>query len=246
MNFDRRIVITREADQAKVWQERLLAAGLDVDLLPLIDYEAIDPDPALYPADFDWLLFTSPQGVRRYAQAYPGEWTPRQAALGLGTGAVLADCGGRDELALDCKDGADFAAAFCDRVSPPASLLLPGAEKRLSEPMTTLARAGFGISLMPLYRTSVIPPSELPAAPCSEGDIVFFASPSAVRAFGNAWPQLRVDCAAIGETTALAAREAGLDPAVAATPGLEGLCQAVGIELGASGESMNGRKMHDR
>ena len=61
------------------------------------------------------------------------------------------------------------------------------------------------------------------------GDIVFFCSPSAVRAFAGAWTE-RPRCVAIGETTARAAREAGFATAVAATPDLEAMVLAAGLD----------------
>ena len=235
-----RIVITREARQSLPWVERLRGAGLKASSLPLIDYEAIDPAEPVDPREFDWLLFTSPQGVRRYAELFPlapgSTRVPRQVALAAGTAAALAALGGRDELGLDCRDGAEFAVAFRERVDPPAALLLPGAERRLPEPAATLAAAGFSLRELPIYRTRPLPPAALPKRPCGSGDVVFFASPSAVRAFRAAWPELSVTCAVIGETTAVTAREAGLDPAVAATPSLAGLCLAAGIDFAEPSE----------
>ena len=238
MSAGRAIVVTREAEQARPWAELLRAAGHAVRELPLIAYEPVEPEPGVDPNEFDWILFTSPQGVRRYAELYPGAWSTRQAALGAGTAARLEALGGRDALGLDCRDGAEFAAAFSANVQPPASLLLPGAERRLSEPTATLALAGFAVRELPLYRTVPLPAERLPESPCAPGDLVFFASPSAVRSFRSAWPALTVDCAAIGESTADAAREAGLEPVVAESPSLAGLCRAAGIEL----ETVNERK----
>ncbi len=80
-----------------------------------------------------------------------------------------------------------------------------------------------------LYETEAVPPADLPAAAPAADDIVFFASPSAVRAFAGAWT-VRPDCVSIGETTARAAREAGFPTTVAASPDLEAMVLAAGLD----------------
>ena len=110
----------------------------------------------------------------------------------------------------------------------PATILLPGPERRLPEPVATLADSGFAVTALPLYRTEPVPADELPPAPFLPGDVVFFASPSAVRACVAAWAD-RPDCVAIGETTAAAAREAGWTPVVADSPDLSAMARACGL-----------------
>ena len=110
-------------------------------------------------------------------------------------------------------------------------VLLPGPLRRMPEPAATLQAAGFEVHSVALYRTEPLEPSTLPAAPFHRDDFVFFASPSAVRAFVAAYPDQKPPCAAIGESTADAARRHGLDPVVAASPSLSGLCRAAGLEL---------------
>jgi uroporphyrinogen-III synthase len=73
-----------------------------------------------------------------------------------------------------------------------------------------------------------VPPEQLPPAPLAAGDVIFFCSPTAVRAFAAAWND-RPDCVAIGATTAAVAREAGFTPEVAATPDLEAMLRAAGL-----------------
>ncbi|MBU0742145.1 uroporphyrinogen-III synthase, partial [bacterium] len=111
-----------------------------------------------------------------------------------------------------------------------AAVLLPGPEKRLAEPRTTLAAAGFAVTELPLYRTVGVPASDLPEAPPADGDVVFFCSPSAVDAFVAAYAE-RPACVAIGETTAVACRRAGLQVTVADEPSLQGMARACGLEL---------------
>jgi uroporphyrinogen-III synthase len=73
-----------------------------------------------------------------------------------------------------------------------------------------------------------VPPDQLPTAPLADADMVFFCSPTAVRAFVAAWKE-RPDCVAIGATTAAVAREAGFRTEVAATPDLDAMLRAAGL-----------------
>ena len=225
--MDRRIVLTRQKEANRPWAERLRQAGHTVLELPLLRFEPLD-----IPADpmtGDWILFTSPQGVRAFVAADLPVGSARMACLGTGTAAALAKAGLTDALGLETRDGAGLAAAFTERVSAPARVVLPGPNRRLAEPRATLEAAGFTVQELPLYETVTIPPEDLPAAPFAAGDMVFFCSPSAVRAFTGAWRD-RPDCTAIGETTAPPLREAGFAPLVADEPNLQAMVRAAGLD----------------
>ncbi len=127
---------------------------------------------------------------------------------------------------------AEFAKAFLARVPKPGRVLLPGPARRLEEPRSLLAAAGFEVRELPLYQTTPLPAEDLPDVDFTPGDIVFFCSPSTVRAFTGSWTE-RPRCVTIGETTAQAARAAGFEAAVAATPDLSSMVLAAG--LGYSG-----------
>jgi uroporphyrinogen-III synthase len=226
-----RIVITRSREAGEPWRRRLAAAGQDCLHLPLIRYELLTTPADFTPVDRDWLLFTAPQGVRAWFENFPEDPPSSVAVLNDGTASALSALGHSATLNLAAADGAAMAAAFAARVAAPASLLLPGAEKRLAEPAATLRAAGFQVRELPLYRTLSLPAEELPGNALRSGDCLFFASPSTVRAFRSAWPMLQIEAVAIGETTAAACREAGLNPRVAAAPSLEALCAAAGLEL---------------
>jgi uroporphyrinogen-III synthase len=205
--------------------------------LPLLRYSPLPPPADVDPAAFDWILFTSPQGVRAFADAGLSPGTVRVGALGGdtggdtggGTAAALADHGWRDDLGARCRDGVELVRAFVEAGAAPARVLLPGPDRRLPEPAAALRAAGCTVVELPLYRTEPIPAVELPGHPFEEGDLVFFASPSAVGAFAAAYA-LRPPCVAIGETTAAAARAAGFDPLVADAPDLSAMALACGLD----------------
>ncbi len=229
----RRIILTREAAQCRPWRDALAAAGATVLELPLLRYSPLPPPADVDPAAFDWILFTSPQGVHAFANAGLSPGSARVGALGGGTGggtaAALADRGWRDDLGARCRDGAELARAFVAAGAAPARVLLPGPDHRLSEPAAALRAAGCTVVELPLYRTEPVPAGDLPRHPFEEGDLVFFASPSAVGAFAAAYAR-RPPCVAIGETTAAAARAAGFDPLVADAPDLSAMARACGLD----------------
>ncbi len=224
-----RIVLTRQQDSNQAWARRLEADGHRVLDLPLLRFEPV-PAPAGFTGQgFDWILFTSPQGVRAFAQTGLVPGSARIAALGSGTRSALTGLGWRDDLGADCLDGAELAAAFATRVRPPARVLLPGPEQRLADPRNSLEAGGFTVTELPLYATLPVAPGTLPVAPFLADDIVFFCSPSTVRAFVETWDE-RPPCAAIGETTAVVAREHGFPTATAKTPDLEAMVLAAGLD----------------
>lgn len=221
-----RVVLTREAQGNAPWLARLAASGLPALDLPLLRYEALEaPTPV---GEWDWALVTSPQGARALAAWGRLPAGVKLGTLGGGTRAALEAAGLRDELGVETPDGAALARAFLARVTAPCRVLLPGAESRLNEPGLSLRAAGCEVLALALYRTVVVPPAELPPVTWRADDVVFFCSPSAVRAFAAAWTE-RPRCVAIGVTTAEAATANGFRPEVAATPDLDAMLRAAGL-----------------
>lgn len=229
MNGSRRIILTREARQNKPWALQLRNQGHHVLELPMLRFELLPCDPQIATADYQWILFTSIQGVRAFMER---ELDPGQAvigALGDGTARALADAGLADTLHVQGKDGAEMAENFVSRISPPGSILLPGAKLRLSDPRIILAKAGFSVTELPLYQTIPVAAESAAGDIFTADDVVFFCSPSAVHAFSNLYP-MQVSCVAIGETTAAACRSTGLKPTVSQAPTFEAMIQAAGLD----------------
>lgn len=97
-----RLLVTRPAAQARDWVERLAAAGLDAQALPLIEI-ADAPDPAAVEAAWRALpgyrlaVFVSPNAVERFFAARPPglAWPEGTVAgsTGPGTTRALAEAG---------------------------------------------------------------------------------------------------------------------------------------------------------
>jgi uroporphyrinogen-III synthase len=223
-----RIILTREVQQNKSWALQLRNQGHEVLELPMLQFEILPCDPQINTAGYQWILFTSIQGVRGFVKQNLDPGQAMVGALGKGTAQALAEYGMADTLNIQGKDGVAMAENFISRFTPPGAILLPGALDRIPGPVNMLLKAGFSVTELPLYQT-------LPTSCVSEGDfftaedVVFFCSPSAVIAFSNAFP-MQVSCVAIGETTASACTSVGLQPVVSLSPTLKAMIQAAGLD----------------
>lgn len=225
-----RIVLTRTAESNRPWRRTLETAGIEVFVLPLLRFETLSLPWDFDPTTYDWILFTSPQGVRAFVTAGLETGDARFGALGGGSVAALGACGLPDHLGARARDGAELAREFSSTQRPPARVLLPGAETRLPEPRAGLIGAGFEATEVALYRTALVPPSDLPTSPFRADDAIFFCSPSAVAGFVNAYAE-RPSAVAIGATTAAAAREVGFPVVEADEPSVEGMARACDLNL---------------
>ena len=228
-----RIIITREQDLNSVWAAKLQMWGLPVLELPLLRFTALAPAPEVIAGAFDWILFTSPQGVRAFFDAGLSVGNARLGTLGPGTARTLEEAGHADNLGIRAQDGRELATTFVAMAQEGTRVLLPGPKLRGPEVEEILTAAGYEVTVAPLYETLPVPVEELPEAPFAEGDVIFFCSPSTVRAFCAAWTQ-RPEAVAIGETTAAVMRQEGFATRVAETPDLEAMIQAAGLDSHAT------------
>jgi uroporphyrinogen-III synthase len=251
---DRRIVVTRAGEAGTAFAARLRALGAVPLLFPAITIAPpADPGPldaALAGlAGYDWLLFTSANGVRAFlarlratGRDLPPSAALRVGAVGPATAAALAAAGRAPDL-VPAEQTAGGLAAALGAVAG-AAVLFPAADIARPDLADGLRERGARVDVVTAYRT-------LPAAP-EDGaalagelragtiDAVTFTSPSTVRGFLAMVAHGRLDAAAlvasagrpaivcIGPTTAGAARAAGLPvAAVAATQSADGLLAAL-------------------
>lgn len=206
-----RVIVTRPSDQAGPLVERLERLGHEVVPCPLIEIEPTGP-AEIDTSGYDWLIVTSPNGAREAARRLRGR-VPRVAAVGPGTAETLREHGIEPALvpAVSSQDG------LLDEFPRDAGrVLFAAAEGARQRPVEQL-----GADFVPLYRTKLVRPDEVP-----DGDVVVLASASAARAFAA----LAVDVPAvtIGPQTTAVAASCGLAVAAEAeTHDLEGLVAAV-------------------
>jgi len=211
------VVVTRPVDQSGDLVDRLRTQGAAVMVLPVIAIEPVPlgvdrPDPAAY----DWVAFTSANGVRHFLgdeSGPPAFGAARVAAVGPATAAALAAA----DLAADLTAPVHTAAGLCRSLlaaeADPATVLVPQAEGARPTLVEGLRSAGWNVEPVAVYRTATTSPTGEAIAAVADADVVTFASPSAVRAFRRLVgpEEMPSIVATIGPVTSAAASDAGID-----------------------------------
>ncbi len=244
--FGLKIVVTRARSQAREFMAALEALGADVVAFPVIRI-APPPDPGPLAAaaasvrDYDWVVFTSVNGVDRFHAALEEAGRDaralaraRIAAIGPATAAALETWGVRADLVPDTYVAESVLEAMAALGSlRGARVLLPRAYGAREVLPAGLEALGATVEEVEAYRS--VPDAEGAAEvrrrlAAGEIDIVTFTSSSTVTQFveavgGNLHGAV---AACIGPITANTAREAGLPvPIVAETHTIRGLIAAL-------------------
>ena len=229
----RRVVVTRAAEQAGELVALLEGVGATAVVVPLVEIvsepTAVDALAALNPAEFDWLVVTSPNGARAYLAMHSSA-PLNVAAVGATTAAALG-AGGLNVTLVPGDQSADGLLAVFP--SGNGRVLLVQAVDAQPTMAAGLRRSGWNVTGISPYRSA---PAHLTAGQqlaAMSADAVLFTSGSAARAwvgvFGQTTPPIVV---AIGPQTALAVEQAGLKVSlVAADHSLPGLVAALGSHL---------------
>ena len=228
--FGKRIVVTRTRDQAGDLSKRLMDLGADVIELPTIRIEPPEDrltfaEMVTHAHEYDWLVFTSPNGVERFFDAFFSSYddarslgNPRIAAIGNGTAQKIREYRFGVDLIPERFVAEGLIEAFKKESVENLTLLwVKAAESRdvVGEGLTGL---GAIVDECIAYRT--VPETEDPTGARKrfeeEGaDLVTFTSSSTVDHFFNLgldWPE---DCVAgsIGPVTSETLKKKGLKPA---------------------------------
>lgn len=249
--WGRRIVITRAAEQAPDLVERLEAAGASVTVLSAIriappdDYAPLDA--ALAALDtYDWVLFTSVNGVRAFwerLRASRRDWRALRRARAGAIGPATAEALEARSLHPDFVPAEYVAEALLEGIGNVAGqrILLPRTDIARETLAGELRLRGAEVHEVTAYRTLIAPPDPetLRRALVEERpDAITFTSSSTVRGFvesvrasdlGDPTALLAgVAIACIGPITAATAREHSLVPALTAEAyTMEGLTTAL-------------------
>lgn len=227
--FGRRIVVTRARKQAGKLSRQLLELGADVLELPTIRIEA--PEDLLgFGAlvedchNYDWLIFTSPNGVERFFEMFYRLYKDaraiggvRIAAVGPGTAAKLKEYHMAVDLMPDNPVAENLADAFESEIGTIDNLtmLWVRAEKAREELSTRLTAAGVILDQAIAYRTvaeSADQCEEIEDFTKNGADVLTFVSSSAVENFVALKLPLPADLkiASIGQITSKTLVENGL------------------------------------
>lgn len=249
--FGKRVIVTRQRDQARELVEQLEELGAETIVLPTISIE----DPAswdqlddalkrLADQTFSWIVFASVNAVAKvlgrldeFGKDARVFGSARIAAVGPATEKALLDHGLRADLVPSVHK---LEALVSDLGPPEGRLLIPRPDDASSEDLEAVRAAGWDVVAPVAYRTTAeVRFDSRRAADVKEGrfDVLTFASGSAARAFVATFgsPQqlgLAGDSArlviCIGPTTAEVARSLGfVVAAVAEEHTAEGLVKAV-------------------
>jgi uroporphyrinogen III methyltransferase/synthase len=239
--FGKRIVITRAREQADPLAARLSMLGAGVIELPTIEIRPpADAGPleraiANLPS-YDWLIFTSANGVRAFIDRLPDLRALRGkiCAIGPATRAAIEALHLKIDLMGEEYVAEGLVAAFGAHPLGGKRILLPRAAVARDLVPTELTKLGAHVDVVEAYRTEA--PANLAARiveawGARQPDAITFTSSSTVKNFvaaGGAERLAGVSVFSIGPVTTRTARDLGL--AVAAQARVytaEGLVEAV-------------------
>jgi uroporphyrinogen III methyltransferase/synthase len=248
--FGRRIVVTRAREQASDLVRELTAMGADCLEVPTIRIEPPRPGGPMDDAigrlgDYDWIVFTSVNGVRffferlfalgRDARALGHV---RTAVIGPATAERLQAFGLASDIVPESFRAEAVVAAFASVDLAGRRVLLPRAMEARALLPEELRKRGAGVDEVPAYRTVAETDrgdALVAALEDRSVDMVTFTSSSTVKNFKALLPPDRaaalmegVTVASIGPITTDTARELGFEVHVSASAyTIPGLCGAI-------------------
>jgi len=222
------VVVTRATEQAAGLSARLRELGADVIELPTIETRAPDDwgplDQAIAGLNtYDWLIFTSANGVRYFTQrldAGTGDLRDLRAkicAIGPATAEALSSLHLKVDLMPEQYVAESVLAAFECQDLEGKNVLLPRAAMARDLIPVELEKRGAAIDVVAAYQT-VLPDAsgalaEKIFAAAEKPDWITFTSSSTVKNFAALCPSERlqgVRIASIGPVTSQTIRELGL------------------------------------
>jgi uroporphyrinogen III methyltransferase/synthase len=243
--FGKRIVVTRTREQAGGLSKALAELGADVIELPTIRIEHPEDkqgfaEMVTHAHEYDWLVFTSPNGVEKFFDAffavYPDARSlgnPRIAAIGTGTANKIREYRIGVDLIPEKFVAEGLIEAFKKESVENLTMLWVKAAESREVVGDGLVELGAIVDECIAYRT--VPETEDPtgakARLAEQGaDLVTFTSGSTVDHFfalGLDWPEGCV-AGSIGPVTSETLRKHGMPPAFEANPhDIPGLVAAI-------------------
>lgn len=242
--FGKRIIVTRDRRQSPLLAEPLEALGAEVLFVPVIEIadpaESSSLDQAIQNlASYDWLIFTSVNGVRHFVEALDRsdrdlrDLQAKLCAIGPATRAAVEALHLRVDVMPEEYVAESLLEALAGEVLKGKRILLPRAAVARDLVPVTLRERGALVDVVEAYRTII--PADAAArakeALAHKPDWVTFTSSSTVKnllAVTGKEALAGIKVASIGPVTSATAREAGLTVDVEAEPHtIEGLVEAI-------------------
>jgi len=233
------VVVTRSREQASRLVTLLSAAGArclsvpTIEIVPPADFAPLDTALGRLPR-YDWLIFTSANGVAAFMTRLFGSGKDvralgpvRLAAIGPATAQALKEIGLAADLMPDTFQAEGLVEALTPHVSAGTRVLLARAQEAREVLPEGLVRLGADVEVAPVYQAR--PPKEIPQeaeAAFKEGqvDILTFTSSATVHNFAGLLGKgrfkslaARATVAAIGPITGATLKEYGLIPQIEPT-----------------------------
>lgn len=233
--FGVRVAVTRPLGENDELTRRLEELGAEVLHTPTLELVPLEPTGSeqqslaeLSRGGFDWLIFTSGNGVRHFMRVWKqGGYDVRQlggtriAVVGDRTAGALEPMGIRpDVIARDSSQeglAAELAARDCRRV------LIARAQEARPVLEDELAKAGKDVGILPVYRMDACASGIAYLEELLESKALEVVTFTSARTF-TAWAEAGqsdtralmdgVAAAAIGPVTAGALKDAGIHPAI--------------------------------
>jgi uroporphyrinogen III methyltransferase / synthase len=245
--FGKSLLVPRPSEQGRVTARAIRARGASALLLPAIEIrEPADPAPlerAIQDlSSFDWVLFTSANGVTRFTSALTRAGLDARAfsgaklgAIGPKTAAALSDFGLRADVVAEEFVGEGLGRAVLARGAPGRVLLARALVARDALP-EMLRQAGSEVEVVPVYETVSADAGTalLRHFEQRDLDVALFTSSSTVSAvidtLGQRAAELlaQITVASIGPVTSQALAERGVRvDVVAKTFTVDGLLDAL-------------------
>jgi uroporphyrinogen III methyltransferase/synthase len=233
--FGKRIVVTRAAEQAGELSSRLRSLGATVIEFPVIELRAAaDPAPLdaaiARLAEYDWLIFTSVNGVRFFmdrldaSSADLRSLRARICVIGPATRAAVEELHLKVDLMPEEYVGERLVAAFSGYDLKGKRVLLPRAAVARDVIPVALGALGALVDVVEAYR-NVLPSKR---AELGSVDWITFTSSSTVSNFLALAGRQSARIASIGPVTTATLREHGIEVhAEAKTYTLDGLVEAI-------------------
>ena len=221
--FGTTIVVTRPADADDPLAAGLRSRGAAVVSFPVLAIEGVEPAEVPDPAAYDWVAFTSANGVRHFVSALHDArafGSAQVAAVGPATSDALAAEGIVADLVAPVHTAAGLGDALAAADPRGARVLVPQAAQALPTLVDRLRAAGWRVDPLTVYRTVSASPDAETVDAVARAQVVTFASPSAVHAFHQLVrrEQRPAVVASIGPVTSAAVRAAGRDVEIEADP----------------------------
>ncbi|MBR0399744.1 MAG: hydroxymethylbilane synthase [Mogibacterium sp.] len=254
-----RAVVTRPKELSSGLAARLRAKGAEVIELPVIGIEPIADNAALDEAivrlregSYEWIVFTSPSGVKVFLEALMKECDLRAlagckiAVIGRGSERELIRYGIRPDMIPSVYDGETLGKELAKLLRSGDRILIPRARignRALTAELEASDAADIEISDIASYETVYKKPEWFDAGAVFANDNTYavFTSASTVRGFVNACPDMDMSCVnavCIGRQTAAEASKHGMRVYISAEATLESLVQRLEEAAGTGTEKL--------